>query len=151
MDAITAEIEKAKVEVLIQASSLSSRPLADAVIRAKDQGLRVAVVVDRSSAQNGAVSYAALKGILLYIDAKHSVAHSNIIILDREIVITGGFTLTNETEEKSAENFVIIKSRDLAETYVGSWNQHRIHSEEFKPDGPPKGEPRKKDKKKKKS
>lgn len=149
--AIIAEIEKARSEILIQAYSLTSKQIADAVVKAKGAGVHVEIILDRSYSytQNSASYFANLKGITTYIDAKHVVAQNNIFIIDKEKVITGSFTFTNEAEDKNAGNLVIIDSPGLARTYLANWNQHKGHSREFKPSGPAKGEPAKKEKKKK--
>ena len=150
-DAVAGEIDKARSDVFIQAYSLTSKPIADAVVKAKEAGLNVEILLDRSYgyAQNSASYFAQLKGIPTYMDAKHTVAHNNIIIIDGETVITGSFTFTSEAEEKNAENLVIINAPRLAGSYLENWNLHKSHSEEFKQGELRKGESRKREKKKK--
>lgn len=36
-----------------------------------------------------------------YIDAKHAIAHNKIMIIDREIVITGSFNFTKAAEKRT--------------------------------------------------
>jgi phosphatidylserine/phosphatidylglycerophosphate/cardiolipin synthase-like enzyme len=48
-----------------------------------------------------------------YIDDKHAIAHDKIIIIDREIVITGSCNFTKAAEEKNAENVLIITDKSL--------------------------------------
>lgn len=148
--AIVAEIEKARSEVLIQAYSLTAKPIADAVVKAKSADVHVEIILDKSYgyAQNSASYFASLKGIPTYIDAKHVVAQNNIIIIDKNTVITGSFTFTSEAEEKNAGNLVIIDSPKLAKTYLDNWNQHRDHSQAFKQKGPAQSESKKKEKRK---
>jgi phosphatidylserine/phosphatidylglycerophosphate/cardiolipin synthase-like enzyme len=38
-------------------------------------------------------------GIPTYIDPVHGIAHNKIIIVDREVVITGSFNFTRAAEE----------------------------------------------------
>ena len=131
---ITAEIENAKTEVQIQAYSLSSKPIADAVVMAKRAGVNVEIILDKSStvAQNNAVYFASLKGIPTYLDAQHAVADNNVIIIDRSTVITGSFNFTKEADAKNAENLLIIKSDGVASTYFDNWELHKSHAEKFK-------------------
>lgn len=150
---IAAEIGKAKSEVLIQAYTLTSKDIADAIVKAKDAGVNVAIIMDRSSAhaQGSASYFAQLKGIPTFIDSKHAAANSSVVIIDGETVATGSISFTKEAENRYAEDLVIIRSRSLAETYRENWNQHKDHSEEFKQNGTAKSEPaRKKVLKKKK-
>ncbi|HWR72318.1 MAG TPA: phospholipase D-like domain-containing protein, partial [Nitrospirota bacterium] len=153
-DSVAAEIANAKSEVLVQAYTLTSKDIADAIVKAKESGANVAIIMDRSSAyaQGSALYFSQLKGIPTLIDAKHAASRSNVVIIDGETVITGGFTFTNEAGDRYAEDLVIIRSRYLAESYRGNWNQHKDHAEEFKQNGNTKSEPiKKKAFKKKKS
>lgn len=146
-DSVASEIENAESEVLIQAATLTSKAVADAIVKAKEAGLNVEILLDRSSAhtQGSASYFSQLKGIPTFIDARHAVVHSNAVIIDGDTVITGGFSLTNETGDRTAEDLVVIRSRRLAESYRENWKQHREHSEEFKElPAPSKSEPAKK-------
>ena len=133
ISSITAEIENAKTEILIQAYSLSSKTIADAVVLAKRTGVNVEIILDKSStvAQNNAVYFASLKGIPTYLDAQHAVADDNVIIIDKGTVITGSFNFTKEADTRNAENLLIIKSDRLASTYLDNWELHKGHSEKF--------------------
>jgi phosphatidylserine/phosphatidylglycerophosphate/cardiolipin synthase-like enzyme len=158
--AITQEIEQAKTEILVQAYSLTSKPIADAIVRAKDSGVSIEVILDRSSkfARNSATFFSTLKGIPTYLDGRHSIADNNMIVIDKRTVITGSYNFTNESDEKNAENLLIIKSDQLAGAYIDNWYEHKGHAEEFKnlepqPEQPPqqpKIEKKKAGKKKKK-
>jgi phosphatidylserine/phosphatidylglycerophosphate/cardiolipin synthase-like enzyme len=53
------------------------------------------------------------------------------MIIDKETVITGSFNFTRAAGEKNAENLLIIKSKELAEIYIGNWDRHREHSERY--------------------
>jgi phosphatidylserine/phosphatidylglycerophosphate/cardiolipin synthase-like enzyme len=57
-------------------------------------------------------------GIPTYIDDKHAIAHNKIMIIDREIVVTGSFNFTKAAEEKNAENVLIIRDKGLAKVYL---------------------------------
>lgn len=133
LSSVTTEIENAKTEILIQAYSLSSKPIADAVVMAKRTGVNVEIILDKSSpvAQNNAVYFASLKGIPTYLDAKHAVADNNVIIIDKGTVITGSFNFTKEADTKNAENLLIIKSDRVASVYLDNWELHKGHADKF--------------------
>jgi phosphatidylserine/phosphatidylglycerophosphate/cardiolipin synthase-like enzyme len=159
ISSVTAEIENAKTEIQIQAYSLSSKPIADAVVMAKRTGVNVEILLDKSSAvaQNNAVYFASLKGIPTYLDAQHAVADNNVIIIDKSTVITGSFNFSKEADARNAENLLIIKSDRLAGIYFDNWELHKSHAEKFKaPEQPqaqqkPKSDKKKAGKKKKNS
>jgi phosphatidylserine/phosphatidylglycerophosphate/cardiolipin synthase-like enzyme len=55
------------------------------------------------------------------------------MIIDKTTVITGSFNFTKAAEEKTAENLLIIKSKELASVYIENWMKHKEHSEQFAP------------------
>lgn len=129
--AIVKELNAAKSEILVQAYSFTSAPIAAALIRAHKRGVSVKVLLDKSQKTQRYSSYTFLRnqGIEVAIDSAHAIAHNKIIIIDQETVITGSFNFTKAAEEKNAENLLIIKSRDLAKSYINNWKQHQEHSQ----------------------
>ena len=51
------------------------------------------------------------------------------MIIGQEIVITRSFNFTKAAEEKSAENLLIIRDKELARRYLENWEEHAQHSE----------------------
>lgn len=133
-DAVVREIDRAKSEILVQAYSFTSKDIAKALVDAEKRGVHVEIILDKSnrSAKYSAGDFTAHMGIATYIDAEHAIAHNKIMVIDRETVITGSFNFTKAAEEKNAENLLILKSKELAKTYIENWNKHRQHSEEYK-------------------
>jgi phosphatidylserine/phosphatidylglycerophosphate/cardiolipin synthase-like enzyme len=132
-DAIINEIEQAKTEILVQAYSFTSAPIAKALMNAYKKGIKVQVILDRSqkSQKYTSATFLINSGIPTYIDSKHAIAHNKKMIIDKEIVITGSFNFTKAAEEKNAENLLIITSKDLAKIYIGNWKSHFEHSEKY--------------------
>jgi phosphatidylserine/phosphatidylglycerophosphate/cardiolipin synthase-like enzyme len=130
-ETIVNQIEAAKSEILVQAYSFTSIPIAKALINAHKRGVKVEVILDKSQKSERYTSATFLKnaGVPTYIDDKHAIAHNKIMIIDKEIVITGSFNFTKAAEEKNAENLLIIKNPELAKIYIDNWINHRNHSE----------------------
>ena len=130
-EAIVSAIEKSKSEILVQAYSFISTPIAKALLQAHKKGVHVEAVLDRSqrSEKYTSATYLSNGGIPTFIDSRHAIAHNKIMIIDRETVITGSFNFTKAAEDKNAENLLIIKSKELAETYLDNYQQHKEHSE----------------------
>ena len=131
--AIVDQIDNAISEILIQAYSFTSAPIAKALVNAHKKGVHVEIILDKSnkSEKYSAGDFTAHMGVATYIDSKHAIAHNKIIIIDRETVITGSFNFTKAAEEKNAENLLIIKSKELAKTYIDNWNKHKEHSDRY--------------------
>jgi phosphatidylserine/phosphatidylglycerophosphate/cardiolipin synthase-like enzyme len=132
-EAIVNQIDNAKSEILIQAYSFTSAPIAKALVNAHKRGIHVEIILDKSnkSQKYSAGDFTAHMGVTTYIDSQHAIAHNKIIIIDREIVITGSFNFTKAAEEKNAENLLLLKSKELAEIYIKNWNKHKDHSEKY--------------------
>ena len=132
-EAIVNEISHAKSEIYVQAYSFTSAPIAKALVDAYKRGIKVEVILDKSQKKEKYTSATFLNnaGIPTYIDDKHAIAHNKIMVIDKEIVITGSFNFTKAAEEKNAENLLIIRNKKLAETYLENWNRHKEHSDGY--------------------
>ncbi len=130
-EAITKEIGNANSEILVQAYSFTSARIAKALLNAHKRGVKIESILDKSqrSKKYTSATFLLNAGIPTYIDDKHAIAHNKIIIIDKETVITGSFNFTKAAEEKNAENLLIIKSKELAKSYIDNWNRHKEHSE----------------------
>jgi phosphatidylserine/phosphatidylglycerophosphate/cardiolipin synthase-like enzyme len=132
-EAIISQIDKAKTEILVQAYSFTSAPIAKALLNTHKRGVKVEAILDKSQRREKYTSatFLANSGIPTFIDDRHAIAHNKIMIIDREIVITGSFNFTKAAEEKNAENLLIIRNKALAKSYMDNWYKHREHSEKY--------------------
>ncbi len=133
-EAIVREIASARSEILVQAYSFTSAPIAKALLDARKRGVRVEVVLDRSQRKEKYTSADFLLhgGIDTYIDSRHAISHNKIMIIDRITLITGSFNFTKAAEEKNAENLLVMKNnRPLADRYILNFAEHRNHSERY--------------------
>jgi phosphatidylserine/phosphatidylglycerophosphate/cardiolipin synthase-like enzyme len=102
-EAIIQEIGKAKMEILVQAYSFTSQPIAKAILFAHKRGLKIQVIFDRSqnSDKHTSAAFVSNVGISTYVDSAYVIAHNKVMIIDRETVITGTFNFTRAAESKS--------------------------------------------------
>ncbi len=133
--AIVKEIDSAKNQILVQAYSFTSRPIAKALLEAHKRGVKVEAIVDKSQRTKNYTSatFLANSRVPTFIDDAHDIAHNKVMIIDGQTVITGSFNFTRAAEEKNAENLLIIKSPELAKLYIANWNHHKEHSEPYAP------------------
>lgn len=132
-EAIVRQIANAKSEILVQAYSFTSVPIAKALIDAHKRGIKVEAILDKSqrTEKYTSATFLANSGIPTLIDDRHAIAHNKVIIIDRETVITGSFNFTKAAEERNAENLLIIRNKDLARIYLENWYKHKEHSERY--------------------
>ena len=129
-DTVVREITAARHEVLVQAYSFSSKPIAEALIAAKTRGVQVTVLLDKS---NETEQYSDLplfveQGLAPLTDSHHAIAHNKVMIIDRKTVLTGSFNFTHQAEAENAENLLVIKGNTaLAKAYRDHFAEHKGH------------------------
>lgn len=134
-EAIVNEINNAQAEILVQAYSFTSTTIAKALIEAKKRGIRVEAVLDKSqrSEKYSSADFIAHAGIPTFIDNNHAIAHNKIIIIDKQVLITGSFNFSKAAEERNAENLLVINgNKPVVERYIQNFNEHKRHSETYR-------------------
>ncbi len=132
--AIVREIRNARREVRLQAYSFTSAPIAAALRDAAKRGVRVTALLDRSnqSRRYSGATFLVNAGIPTWIDARHSIAHNKILLIDRATLITGSFNFTRAAESANAENLLIIKSAPgLLRAYEANFDRHLKHAARY--------------------
>lgn len=129
-DAVIGEIEKAHTFILIQMYTFTSAPLAEALRDAVRRGVKVLVILDKSqqTERYSSAAFLARAGIKVWIDSQHPIAHSKVMLVDGETVVSGSFNFTKTAESGNAENLLILKDRRLALLYQANWEEHLGHS-----------------------
>ena len=132
-EAVVHEIGKAKKEILVQAYSFTSTPIAKALADAQKRGVQCRVILDKSqrTEKYSEADFLLHEGIDTHIDAAHKIAHNKIILIDSSVVITGSFNFTKSAERDNAENLLILRDPDLAAKYMANWQAHLKHSEPY--------------------
>jgi phosphatidylserine/phosphatidylglycerophosphate/cardiolipin synthase-like enzyme len=134
--AVVKEMGDAKSEILLQASSFSSKPIAKALVSAAKRGVRVEVVLDKEtvSDKSSFVDFMAQAGVPVWVDSAHAVAHNKVVIVDRSTLITGSFNFRKKAEKRNAENLLVLKgNKPLVDLYVQNFTEHKGHSAVYKP------------------
>jgi phosphatidylserine/phosphatidylglycerophosphate/cardiolipin synthase-like enzyme len=137
-DAVVREISLAQRQILVQAYSFTSTPIAQALVAAHQRGVTVYVLLDKSqkSEQYSSADFVAHAGIPTYIDDKHAIAHNKIILIDQTTIITGSFNFSNAAEKSNAENLLVIRNRpDLSSAYENNFRNHYEHCQPYQARG----------------
>ena len=116
--------------IRVQAYGFTSQSIADALVAAAKSGKDVEVVLDRSdkTAASSKAVYVSENGVKVFIDSKHAIAHSKVMIVDHSSVETGSFNYTDNAENNNAENCLIINDAELTSAYGSNWELHKSHS-----------------------
>lgn len=123
-------INHAKKNLLVQAYSFTSVPIAEALVDAEKRGLEVKILLDKSqlTAKASTFKYLTENNMWIRIDYRPAIAHNKIIVVDRSVVVTGSFNFTESAQKKNAENLLIIYDKSLAEKYVANWSNREKDS-----------------------
>ena len=135
-DTVVQEIGNAKSQILIQAYSFTSAPIAKALIDASKRGVKIHAVLDKSNETQkySAATFLFNAGIETQIDDQHAIAHNKIMIIDNTTVITGSFNFTKAAEERNAENLLVLKDApDLVILYKEHFQIHAMHAHPYTP------------------
>lgn len=91
---------------------LTDDDIAQAFLRAKNRGVRVRLVHDKTQAagKNDDTSLLQAAGIEVHVQrgSEGGILHHKFLIIDSSYVITGSFNWTNNATSKNDENFVIL-------------------------------------------
>ena len=129
---IVSLIDQAKESIYVQAYSFTSRPIARALLKAHQRGVKVNIIFDKSqftSDYHSSAGYLIRKGIPSWNDNQLNIAHNKVMILDQSIVELGSFNYTTSAQKHNAENVLIIYDKALAEKYFRNWKRRQKVSE----------------------
>ncbi|MEX3964853.1 phospholipase D family protein [Paraburkholderia sp. EG286B] len=121
---IISAIDGTQHKLRIQAYSFTSPPIAAAVKRAKERGVDVKVILDKSQAspRYTVATYLRNAGIDVVIDTKPAIAHNKVMIFDDSSVFTGSFNFTKSAQERNAENGMLIRGdANIVKSYADNW------------------------------
>lgn len=130
---IAQAVDGARSEILVQAHSLLSPAITRSLLEARERGVKVHVILDKSERQEGLTPAVQLAnaGVPVFLDGMHATANDRVIVIDGQTVITGSLNFTTVSDEMNGENLLIIDSPSLARLYVENWKIHRAHSDPY--------------------
>jgi len=124
------KIRMAQKHVYVQAYSFTSERIAKALNEVHKRGVEVKVILDDDKAdKKSELDFLSRKGIDTYLDSKHEKAHSKVILIDGQTIITGSFNFSDKDEEKKADNVLVIDGKQkLMDAYEANFRAHLGHS-----------------------
>lgn len=122
---IVSQIDKAEDYVYVAMYYFTSRPLAQALIRARDRGVDVKVCLDEEQPhyEYSKSRFLDKKGIDIKLVGGSGIMHNKFCIIDDFTTITGSYNWTARADLENDENVLIIKSAQIAKTYKEQFNR----------------------------
>lgn len=134
---IVERLDQARTQVLVQAYLLTSRPIVDALVAARQRGVDVRVLMDGGQLDKNSterLQQLRAAGVPVWLETRYRNAHNKVIVIDAALasatVITGSFNFTWSAQHKNAENILVLgKNPPLAARYAANWQRHRQDAE----------------------
>ena len=123
---VVSTIEKAQQTIRVAAYTFTSRPIADALIEAKNRGVDVKVVLDKrqSHGRGNLFDYLSENSIETRKDGHYAIMHDKFIIIDKDVLELGSFNYTKAAEEKNAENVLVVRDVPaVIKNYAAEWDK----------------------------
>ncbi len=123
---LVSAIDQTQSQLRVQAYSFTSAPIAAAIKRAKERGVDVKVILDKSqvSQKYSGATYLRNAGIDVVIDTRPAIAHNKVMIFDGKAVFTGSFNFTKAAQQRNAENGMIVRGdKALTDAYLANWEK----------------------------
>ncbi len=117
-------VNKAQKSILVQAYYFTSIAIAEALVQAHKDGVNVRMLIDKSQLEypRTRVYHMAKAGIPVAVDKVAGSAHSKVMIIDNDYVLTGSFNWTQAAEYRNVENLILIKDRTTNKIYRKAWH-----------------------------
>ncbi|MDR1997228.1 MAG: phospholipase D family protein [Candidatus Margulisbacteria bacterium] len=124
-------LNQAKTEVNIAVYSLTKTDIAQAIVSARQRGVKVRILTDREQAANKYArdEYFESYQIPVARDTHKGYMHHKFAVIDGKIVVTGSYNWSNNASYNNDENMLVIESPELAEIFNNEfgrlWQQNK--------------------------
>lgn len=114
-------VDKAKSYIYMPAFLITHEELSSALIRAKQRGVDVKIIIDATNTYASISKIKILRnsGAKVKVENYAGKVHSKSIIIDDKYVIAGSMNFSKSGESKNDENMLIIEDERLARYYKG--------------------------------
>lgn len=123
---IVEQIKEAQRSIYIQAYGFTSEKIIDALIEAKNRGVEIEIILDRSNfhkKKQNVIKLLETNQIKIYQDKVAGIAHNKVMIIDNTTVITGSFNFTDNADKRNAENVIVLHNSNIAHQYYDNWKK----------------------------
>ena len=120
-------IEASFESIDIMCYDFTAKQLARSILKARDRGVLVRVLLDSSKIDDRASVFAFLKENGVSIKAisgiNNGIMHNKVAIFDKSTVFTGSYNWTNSAEHSNYENGVFSDNESFIEGYSKEFNR----------------------------
>lgn len=119
-EAVISEINNAHTSIDIAMYALTSREIAQALVKAKERQVKVRITLDPAQIKDhySKSRYLSSKEVNVKFHMGPGLMHNKFAVIDDKVVVTGSFNWTISADKKNSENLLIITDKELAEKYT---------------------------------
>jgi phosphatidylserine/phosphatidylglycerophosphate/cardiolipin synthase-like enzyme len=121
--ALIASIDAARLSVDVAIYSLSLREVGNALLRARDRGVAVRVVMESDNRERSVPQALMDGGLPILGDRREGLMHDKFVIIDRSEVWMGSLNFTVSGAYEDNNNLVHIRSVKIAENYTAEFEE----------------------------
>lgn len=128
LDVVLSGINSAKKTIYVAAYAFTSKPIATALVSAKNRGVDIKVVADQkeNTGSYSVVTYLANSGIPVRLDSDYKIFHNKFMVIDSKCVELGSYNYTKAASQNgssgNAENAIIVCDNNLANIYTSQFS-----------------------------
>jgi phosphatidylserine/phosphatidylglycerophosphate/cardiolipin synthase-like enzyme len=126
-------IDNAEREILVGAYGLTTGSgIVEALVRAKQRGVDVQLIADKTTSCRRAGGIAALvdAGVPIWIDDQPRIAHAKTMVIDGAVTLMGSYNWTKGAAQNS-EDLNLVSSPTVAAAYAAHWRERLAVSVRF--------------------
>ena len=130
--AITDEMHGARNHIEFMAYAFSCEHIAGAMASGLERGVAVRGLFERVHAARdwSRDDYLAARGAEVFVCASPGKMHHKVIVVDRELVMTGSYNFSRSAAESNDENVVLLRCAEIAARYVEELDRLVLDAEE---------------------
>ena len=106
------KINATKKTLDIAVYSINNDKIVDAILKAKNRGVKVRILTDKTQAKGPSSKFKYLydNGVNIRVHSKFKIEHNKFAIYDKEVGSTGSFNWTNPAQNKNSENCLFFEN-----------------------------------------
>lgn len=102
---------------------IDSYKIANALIKAKKRGIKIALVVDNKYLNEKPLLKIKKAGISVVSDKRRALMHNKFAIIDKTYLWTGSYNLTENGAYKNNNNVILIKSKEVSSVFFNEFKE----------------------------
>jgi phosphatidylserine/phosphatidylglycerophosphate/cardiolipin synthase-like enzyme len=122
-EALIRALQQAKQTIDMAAYELELAPIAEALIEARQRGVRVRIVAESDEASQGELPRLEAAGVPVVLDRRPSLMHGKFTVIDGQEVWTGSMNYTSNGVLRNNNNLLRLRSEEAASRFSQEFDE----------------------------